>query len=177
MTDSIDPRADATSARTPTLDLLINIFQVAIKVTGAIPTDIILSPGRPPQLQVTGKLLSLDLDVLTPSDTTRIANDLTAKNDRALKRLAEEGSCDVSVSLPKLARLRPQIFRQRGTYVIAIRVGRMTIPDFATLKLPSQLTEITSLEQGLVIVAGVPGSGKSATMAALLAAIRTVAWL
>jgi len=74
----------------------------------------------------------------------------------------------VSVSLPKLARLRPQIFRQRGTYVIAIRVGRTVIPDFASLKLPPQLSDITTLEQGLVIIAGGPGSGKSSTMAALI---------
>ncbi|MBV9145180.1 MAG: hypothetical protein JO065_04640, partial [Acidobacteria bacterium] len=69
------------------MDLIVAIFQAAIQLTAATPSDIILSPGRPPQLQVSGKLVSLDLAVLTPNDTARIANDLTGKNERALKRL------------------------------------------------------------------------------------------
>ena len=159
---------DSAGTRNPTLDLIANIFQAGIQLTGAMPTDVILSPGRPAQLQVSGRLVSLDLAALSPNDTARIAGDLCGKNERALKRLAEEGSCDVSLSLPKLARLRPQIFRQRGTYVIAIRVGRTVIPDFASLNLPAQLADITRLEHGLVLVAGGPGSGKSSTMAALI---------
>jgi twitching motility protein PilT len=160
--------SEANGARNPTLDLIVNIFQEGIRLNGTVPTDIILSPGRPPQLQISGKLLALNLAALSADDTARIAKDLTGKNERALKRLAEEGSCDVSVSLPKLARLRPQIFRQRGTYVIAIRVGRTLIPDFASLSLPVKLAGITQLDHGLVVVAGGPGSGKSSTMAALL---------
>lgn len=170
MGDSTDRNTplDAAGPRNHTLDLIVSIFQSSMQVTRSLPNDVILSPGRPPQLQFSGKLMSLDLAMLTPNDTARIANDLIGKNDRALKRLAEEGSCDVSVSVPKLARLRPQIFRQRGTYVIAIRVGRTVIPDFASLNLPSKLIDIISLEHGLVVVAGRPGSGKSSTVAAVI---------
>jgi twitching motility protein PilT len=170
MGDSTDRNTplDAAGQHNHTLDLIVSIFQSSMQATRTLPNDVILSPGRPPQLQFSGKLVSLDLAMLTPNDTARIANDLIGKNDRALKRLAEEGSCDVSVSVPKLARLRPQIFRQRGTYVIAIRVGRTVIPDFASLNLPSKLTDIISLEHGLVVIAGGPGSGKSSTMAAVI---------
>ncbi|HVH86998.1 MAG TPA: ATPase, T2SS/T4P/T4SS family [Terriglobales bacterium] len=170
MSDDTDRNVpkDAAGQRNPTLDLIVAIFNASMQLTGTIPSDVILSPGRPPQLQVSGKLLPLNLHVLSPNDTARIANDLTLKNERALKRLAEEGSCEVAVSVPKMARLRPQIFRQRGTYVIAIRVGRTAIPDFASLTLPPQLADIANLEHGLVVVAGGPGSGKSSTMAALI---------
>ncbi|HET9741245.1 MAG TPA: ATPase, T2SS/T4P/T4SS family [Terriglobales bacterium] len=158
----------ATDSRKATADFIAAIFNSSLQTTGGIPNEIILSPGKPPQLQASGRLSSLNLSQLTPNDTARIANDLTAKNDRALRRLVEEGACDVSVSLPKLARLRAQIFRQRGTYVIAIRVGRTAIPDFASLNLPPTLAEVASLDQGLVLVAGGPGSGKSSTIAALI---------
>jgi len=77
MTDSTHQKAptDPPSSPNSTLDLIVAIFQAAIQLTAATPSDIILSPGRPPQLQVSGKLVSLDLAVLTPNDTARIAND------------------------------------------------------------------------------------------------------
>lgn len=170
MSDIIDRSGAAETgvARNPTLDLIVAIFNAGVKATGAIPSEVILSPGKSPQLQASGRLFPLDLPVLTPNDTSRIANDLTSKNQQALRRLGEEGSCDVSVSLPKMARVRAQIFRQRGSFAIVIRVGRTSIPDFASLNLPAQLAEITNLADGLVLIAGGPGSGKSSTVAALI---------
>lgn len=176
MSETVDRNIAATPAAAPnaTPELIVAIFNASMQLTGAIPSDIILSPGRSPQLQVSGKILSLNLAVLSPNDTARIAGDLIGKSEPILKRLREEGSCDVSLSLPKVARLRAQVFRQRGTYAIAVRVGRTVIPDFASLNLPPLMADIANLEHGLVLVAGGAGSGKSSTVAALLDKINEI---
>jgi twitching motility protein PilT len=159
---------DAQPIPNAAVELIISIFNAATRLGTGMPSDIILSPGRPPQLQISGKLQPLDLPSLSPNDTARFAADLVAKNEPAVKRLREDGSCDVSLSLPKLARLRAQVFRQRGTYAIAIRVGQTVIPTLESLQLPAQFANIANLEHGLVVVAGGPGSGKSSTLAALI---------
>ncbi len=82
--------------------------------------------------------------------------------------LQEQGSCDVSYSLPGQCRFRVNIFMQRGTHAIVMRVIPKSIPTFADLKLPAQLAEIASLKNGVVLVTGPTGSGKSSTMAAIL---------
>ncbi|HEX9759811.1 MAG TPA: PilT/PilU family type 4a pilus ATPase, partial [Candidatus Acidoferrales bacterium] len=86
----------------------------------------------------------------------------------ALKKLKEEGSCDISYSLPKLARFRVNIFTQRGTCAIVMRVIPNTVPNFDTFNLPPQLKEICDLKNGIVLVTGPTGSGKSSTLAAIL---------
>jgi twitching motility protein PilT len=67
-----------------------------------------------------------------------------------------------------MARFRVNIFRQRSTYAIVMRVIPQTIPDFKTLNLPPQLGEIANLRNGIVLVTGPTGSGKSSTLAAIL---------
>ena len=80
---------------------------------------------------------------------------------------AKEGATDLSYSLPGIARFRVNIFRQRGTYAIVMRVIPQTIPDLASLNLPPQLGD-RGLRNGIVLVTGPTGSGKSSTLAAIL---------
>src|SRR5437867_622666 len=82
--------------------------------------------------------------------------------------LKEQGSCDLSYSLPSQCRFRVNIFVQRGSHAIVMRVIPKSIPSFADLKLPPQLGEIANLRNGIVLVTGPTGSGKSSTMAAIL---------
>ena len=105
---------------------------------------------------------------LTPDATRRIAVDLIGKNELVAGKLEKEGSTDLSYSLPGIARFRVNIFRQRGTYAIVMRVIPQTIPDFNSLNLPPQLGEIADLRNGIVLVTGPTGSGKSSTLAAIL---------
>ena len=134
-------------------------------------SDLIFSPGRPPQVEVYGQLIPVQgpgLRLLTADDTRRIASDLIGDNKQAINMLREQGSCDISFGLPGLARFRVNIFIQRGSCAVVMRVIPTAIPEFAALGLPPQLGEIANLRDGIVLVTGARGSGKSSTLAALL---------
>ena len=108
------------------------------------------------------------LHAFRPEDTERLAAELIGKQAHARRTLETQGSCDLSYSLEGLSRFRVNIFRQRGTYGIVLRVIPTSIPGFAELNLPSQLAEIAELKNGIVLVTGPTGSGKSSTLAALI---------
>jgi twitching motility protein PilT len=132
-------------------------------------SDLIISPFRPPQVELSGQLVVVPgLPVLTAQDTARVAADLIGTNKRAAETLKNDGACDASYSIPDLARFRINVFRQRGTYAIVMRIIPMGIPSFEDLKLPPQLKEICSLKNGIVLVTGPTGSGKSSTLAAII---------
>ncbi len=109
-----------------------------------------------------------EVTVLQPADTTRIAGDLIGANKQAMQTLKDQGACDLSYSLPQHARFRVNIFRQRGTYAIVMRVIPSKIPTIADLNLPASLEAIAALKNGIVLVTGPTGSGKSSTLAAII---------
>ena len=134
-------------------------------------SDLIFSPGRPPQVQVYGQLIPVQvpgLTALTPDDTRHIAADLIGDNKQAVATLREHGSCDISYSLAGIARFRVNIFIQRGSCAVVMRVIPTVIPDFASLRLPTHLADVAKLRDGIVLVTGPAGSGKSSTLAVLL---------
>jgi len=134
-------------------------------------SDLIFSPGRPPQIEQHGELIPVlvgGAECLTTDDTARIARDLIAGNVQALGALENEGAADFSYSLPSRARFRVNAFRQRGTYAIVMRVIASRIPTLAELNLPPSLADIASLKTGIVLVTGPTGSGKSSTLAAIV---------
>ena len=157
------------TGRLATPTLLSAMLRAAEKIS-----DLIFSPGRPPQVQVYGQMIPVQvqgLTTLTADDTRHIAADLIGDNKQAITTLREHGACDISFGLPGLARFRVNIFIQRGSCAVVMRVIPTNIPDFAALRLPQQLAEITKLRDGIVLVTGPAGSGKSSTMAVLLDAI------
>jgi len=134
-------------------------------------SDLIFSPGRPPQIEQHGELIPVlvsGAECLTTDDTARIARDLIGGNVQALGALENEGATDFPYSLPSRARFRVNAFRQRGTYAIVMRVIASRIPTLAELNLPSSLADIASLKTGIVLVTGPTGSGKSSTLAAIV---------
>jgi twitching motility protein PilT len=138
---------------------------------GTQVSDIIFSPGRLPQLEIHGQLAAMQVSGLRPltaDDTRRIASELIGDNKQAVTVLREQGSCDISYAVPGLARFRANIFIQRGSCAVVMRVIPTTVPDFKSLGLPAQLRQITDLRDGIVLVTGPRSSGKSSTLAALL---------
>ena len=134
-------------------------------------SDLIFSPGRAPQVEVSGQLVELKfkgLERLAPADTDYIARAIIANNDHAALKLEAEGSADLSYGLEGASRFRVNIFRQRGSCAIVMRVIANRIPSFEDLHLPPQLAEICNLRNGVVLVTGPTGSGKSSTLAAVI---------
>ena len=134
-------------------------------------SDLVFSPGRPPQVEQQGHLTPVAvprLAMLKPEDTARIAGELIRGNETALRNLKEQGACDISYSLPERGRFRVNVFRQRGTFAIVMRVIASRIPTLAELNLPPVLAEAAALKNGIVLVTGPTGSGKSSTLAAVI---------
>ena len=119
-------------------------------------------------VEVNGKLLEVGKRALTPEQTLQIANDLVGNNIYAQKNLHDHGSCDVSYSLPGTSRFRVNVFMQRGTHAVVMRVIPARVPTFDELKLPPELRQIAALRNGIVLVTGPTGSGKSSTLAAII---------
>src|SRR4030081_1163081 len=150
----------------PTPVLLAGMLRASEKVS-----DLIFSPWRPPQVEIHGQLTAVEIagsSILAADDTRRIPADLIGTNKQAINTLREQGSCDVSYGLPGMARFRVNVFIQRGSCAIVMRVIPTTIPSFSALRLPPQLEDVAQVRNGIVLVAGGSGSGKSSTVAALL---------
>lgn len=134
-------------------------------------SDLNFSVGQLPQVEVNGKLTPVQpmgMQKLTPYQTEIIAMSLMHGNPDAAERLATTGTADLSYSLPSRARFRVNIFQQRGVYSIVMRVIPTDIPTLKSLGLPTQLEEIAELRNGLVLMTGPTGSGKSSTQAAII---------
>src|ERR1700724_2955798 len=134
-------------------------------------SDLIFSPGRAPQIELSGQLVELKykgLEILTPQDTMSSAKHIMGKNETALRKLEQDGSADLSYGVSGVARFRVNIFRQRGSCAIVMRVIPDKIPNFEELHLPKVLHEVVDIRNGIVLVTGPTGSGKSSTLAAIL---------
>jgi twitching motility protein PilT len=132
-------------------------------------SDLFFSPGKPPLVEIDGKLAPAGIArALSAEDIRRIALDLIGNNKHALENLKELGSCDISYSLPGTCRFRVNVFMQRSTCAIVMRVIPSKIPDFTVLNLPAELAKVVSLRNGIVLVTGPTGSGKSSTLAAVI---------
>src|SRR6266851_2397821 len=160
-----------TSAPAP--QRTIHTAQLVTAMLKASPhvSDLIFSPGRAPQIEVSGQLTELKykgLECLSSQDTLSIANDIMGKNETPIRKLEQDGSADLSYGIEGVARFRVNIFRQRGSCAVVMRVIPDKIPGFQELNLPEVLKEVVELRNGIVLVTGPTGSGKSSTLAAIL---------
>jgi twitching motility protein PilT len=139
-------------------------------------SDLIFSPGRPPQVELTGDLEGVPLpglELLKPTQIKAVADLMLAGNETGIETLNKNGSTDISYSVPGLCRFRVNIFRQRGSVAIIMRVIPTKPPDSHELGLPKAITSASELKNGLVLVTGPTGSGKSTTLAAIIDLINT----
>jgi twitching motility protein PilT len=162
------PTSAAAAALAPapfsTPALLVAMLKSSAKIS-----DLFFTPGKPPLVEINGKLVAAGASrILTTEDTRRIASELIGNNPHAIENLKERGSCDVSYSLPGANRFRVNVFMQRGTCVVVMRVIPAKVPDLESLNLPSELNKIVGLRNGIVLVTGPTGSGKSTTLAAII---------
>jgi twitching motility protein PilT len=162
------PAQTATAAVTAPAAFSTPALLAAMLRKSAKISDLFFSPGKPPMVEINGKLTPTGPRALTADDTRHIASELIGNNKHALENLREQGSCDVSYSLPGASRFRVNVFMQRGSCAIVMRVIPSKVPGFAELSLPAELQQIAGLRNGIVLVTGPTGSGKSSTLAAII---------
>ena len=164
-----DPNPSQSGAASSPLNFTAVLRQML--KTSAQVSDLIFSPGRPPQVELASKLQGVvvpGLEKLTPAHTAGIAKIIVGNNESANENLEKSGSADLSFSVPGEARFRVNIFKQRGTHAIVMRVIPTKPPTFDDFDLPQQLREIVEIKNGIVLVTGPTGSGKSSTLAAII---------
>jgi twitching motility protein PilT len=146
------------------------LFSVMLATADAI-SDCLFVVGRPPQVEVYGKLRAVDvpeLGILQPAHIQAIAEYIVGDNARLWEQLRETGSCDTSYALLDVARFRVNVFRQNGALAVVMRRLPTQIPSIDGLHLPSVLKEVVREKNGLVFVTGATGNGKTTTLAAML---------
>jgi twitching motility protein PilT len=134
-------------------------------------SDLNFSCGQVPQVEINGTLYStepLGLGRLTAYQTEMIAMAILRDNPEAARQLARMHTSDLSYALPGKCRFRVNIFQQRNTFSIVMRVIPHEIPSFDSLRLPPQLADIAQIRNGIVLLTGPTGSGKSSTLAAII---------
>jgi twitching motility protein PilT len=148
-----------------------HILTTMLEAFGNI-SDLNLTVGKPCQVESSGQLTGVPIDPpikeLTPFQAEIFAMNLINSDRRLTEILVEQGSCDCSYFLVGKARFRVNIFSQRGNYSIVLRKLETRIPSIEDLKLPGQFAKVAEEKNGLILVTGGTGSGKSTTLAALL---------
>jgi twitching motility protein PilT len=134
-------------------------------------SDLNFSCGQKPQVEINGVLYPaspIGLGKLSAFQTEMIAMSLIRDNPDAAAQLVKHRTTDLSYALPGKCRFRVNIFQQRNSYSIVMRVIPSEIPSFEQLRLPPQLADIANIRNGVVLLTGPTGSGKSSTLAAII---------
>lgn len=155
-----DPAGGAASMQAA----VTNIIQAAVQ-RGA--SDLHIKSGDVFRARINGQLVPFTKQRLTQEQTRDIAL-MLIPHERERARVDEIQDYDCSWGLAGVGRFRVNILRQRGSFMIVMRVIPIEIPTFETLGLPAVADQIASMERGLILVTGVTGSGKSSTQAALI---------
>ncbi|MEM6795830.1 MAG: PilT/PilU family type 4a pilus ATPase [Acidobacteriota bacterium] len=147
-------------------NLLLRMLRAGTNIS-----DLNISAGKKPQVEVDGQLVSVDikgLQELTPYHTEAIAMGLMKGAKKHLDELSKNGSVDLSYAIPGVTRFRVNIFYQRGSLAAVLRVIPTGVPSLTDLGLPEELRNVCKLKNGIVLVTGPTGSGKSTTLAAII---------
>ena len=147
---------------------LPELLRTVVELQGS---DLHLTTQTPPQIRVHGKLQTLDLPILGPSETKALA--YSVLTDAQKKRFEESFELDFSFGIRGLARFRCNVFSQRGAVAAVYRLIPEQIKTFAELQLPEVIGTLAERPRGLVLVTGPTGSGKSTTLAAMIDKINT----
>ncbi len=145
---------------------LYDLTKLLIEMINRGASDLHLTVGTPPQIRVDGKLIPLDLPNLTPEDTKELAYGMLTEVQRS--QFERNNELDLSFGVRGLSRFRANVYRQRDCVSLALRRIPIEIMTFDMLGLTKIVEELASRPNGLVLVTGATGSGKSTTMAAMV---------
>ena len=144
----------------------MEILSLLEKANFARASDLHITVGVPPIIRVDGQLIRMGDTPLSTEDTMVLAKQMLTIEQ--MKQLEQKGELDLSFSNSGLGRFRMNIYKQRGSYCMAIRVVNIKIPSLEELGLPPSVRELTKKTRGLILVTGPTGSGKSTTLASMI---------
>ena len=131
-------------------------------------SDLFVVAGSPVCEKKDKRLVRVDAQMLLPDDTRRLIGELYEIAKRSMDRFEEHGDDDFSCAVRGLARFRINTYRQRGSMAAVVRVVAFDIPDWQSLRIPAQVMDLANLTNGMVLVTGTAGSGKSTTQACII---------
>ena len=142
---------------------LIDLIKYAIENNAS---DIHITVGIPPVFRIDGVLKYFNNDKLSPKDVEKMVKEIL--DEEQFEELKVKGEIDISYAKPGISRFRVNIYKQRGSYAIALRIIPFKIPTMEELGLPQVVKSLARLPRGLILVTGPTGSGKSTTLASII---------
>ena len=158
----------APAAATPSSDS-ISLHDMLVFMASKQASDLHLKPMRPPLLRIQGKLVQVKTDPLKPADLERMLMPIMSRTQK--ERFEQKQSVDFGYGVPGVARFRANVYLQRGTVAAVFRRVPIHIMGIDELELPTSIRELGNVPEGLVLVTGPTGSGKSTTLAAMITEI------
>jgi twitching motility protein PilT len=161
-------RSDQIEDDRELMEHLITIDHALQRLMDSGGSDIVISAGSPQRMRKDGKLLPLDSQsrVMTPIDTERIVREVL--NAHQWEDLARNRQVDFAFTWRENARIRGNAYYQRGSLAVAFRLLPLAIPTFEQLGIPEAVHKLLGRKQGLILVTGPTGSGKSTSQAAMI---------
>lgn len=145
----------------------ISIREILIEAGKQGASDVHITVGIPPKMRVNGKLLTMEnYERMMPPDTEQAANEIM--NDQQKEQFRKHGQYDMSFSIAGVGRYRVNLYRQRGSVAIALRLVAQEVPSAESLGIPPSVVDLYTHKRGLVLVTGPTGSGKSTTIASII---------
>ena len=149
--------------RKEAMDFMIKLLKLMLHKEGS---DLFITAGFPPAIKVKGKLTPISQQALSANDSMALTQ--CVMNDKQLKEFEESQECNFAIAPAGLSRFRVNAFVQQGCQGLVVRVIAAEIPNFDKLGLPSVLKDVMMTKNGLIIMVGGTGSGKSTSMAAMI---------
>jgi twitching motility protein PilT len=140
-----------------------NLLSLAIEKNAS---DLLLTVGAPPILRIHGELTATDFPLLTPADTNQLVNSILSIEQQ--EKIKSKKELDFSLGFHQNNRFRVNVYYQRGSVACAIRAIPARIPSFAELGLPQIISGLALRHQGLILITGPTGHGKTTTLAAII---------
>ncbi len=145
---------------------MIELREILLRAKNEQASDIHLAVGIPPKMRIDGKLVTMNYPKLLPTDTLEVL--LTVMNEQQRDKFDETGEFDLTFATPEFGRYRVSAYKQRGTVSLALRPVPDKLPQVDSLGIPDEVMELAQLEQGLVLIVGIGGSGRTTTQAVLV---------
>ena len=159
----VNQKKESLMEREEAMAFMLKLLKILLHKDGS---DLFITTGFPPAIKIKGTMTPVSQQPLSANDSKALTQCIM--NDKQLKEFEETQECNFAIAPAKLCRFRVNAYVQQGNQGLVLRVIAAEIPNFDKLQLPPVLKEIISAKNGLIIMVGATGSGKSTSMAAMI---------